>query len=322
MELRQLRYFISVADFCSFTRAAEHERIAQPSLSQQIRKLEDELGVRLFDRLGRRIRLTDFGERFRDRARRILAEVDGVRSEVDEFLGLRRGSVSVGAIPTVAPYLLPPALARFRQICPQVEVHVKEDLTHSLLEQLTSGRLDLGILSLPVRHPALVTLPLLEEPMSLAVPRSHPLWKRRRKVTLRELANEPFLLLREGHCFREDVLRTCNRLRVTPNVVFEAGQLETLIAMVGTGVGVTLLPRMARAAARLQRIGLVEFSPPHPVRTIGLVRARGKFTSPAAEAFMRTLEEVSGGLVLFQNGPKKGRRSGPKEVRSAELSPR
>jgi LysR family hydrogen peroxide-inducible transcriptional activator len=142
--------------------------------------------------------------------------------------------------------------------------------------------------------------------MMLAVPRSHPLWRRRRKVTLRELADEPFLLLRDGHCFREDVLKICKRLRLTPNVVFEGGQLETLIAMVGTGAGVTLLPGMAHAAAHLQSVGLIDFIPPRPSRTIGLVTARDKYSSPAAQAFARTLREVSEALTPAHNGSRKG----------------
>ncbi|HUU13315.1 MAG TPA: LysR family transcriptional regulator [Terriglobia bacterium] len=129
MELHQLRYFMAVARFGSFTRAAEHEHVAQPSLSQQIRKLEDELGVRLFDRLGRRSKLTPLGVRFLEHARRVLAEVEGARQEVEELLGLRRGTVWVGAIPTVAPYLLPKTLAAFAKADPEIAVSVKEDLT-------------------------------------------------------------------------------------------------------------------------------------------------------------------------------------------------
>jgi LysR family hydrogen peroxide-inducible transcriptional activator len=307
MELRQLRYFLSVANFGSFTRAAEHERIAQPSLSQQIRKLEDELGVRLFDRLGRRIRLTTFGARFRERARRVLAEVESAKAEVDELTGLRGGSVRVGAIPTVAPYLLPRALAAFSGKWPGIEVDVREDLTHSLIKQLAEGSLDLALLSLPVRHPALVSARLLEEPMLLAVPTSHPLWKRKRKVTLRELGREPFLLLRDGHCFRDDVLRICNRFRVSPKVVFEGGQFETLLAMVAAGSGVTLLPSMARNFTGLQPVGLIEFVAPRPTRSIGIVRAKEKYLTPAASAFAETLNGLWRTTRAEREGPGGGR---------------
>src|SRR5438309_2064675 len=149
MELHQLRYFLAVAHCRSFTKAAEREHVAQPSLSQQIRKLEDDLGARLFNRLGRKITLTTFGEHFQNHARRVLAELEGARHEVAALIGLRRGTVSVGAIPTVAPYLLPKALTAFAKACPGVTVAVHEDLTNSLLKQRTGGGLDLAVFSLP-----------------------------------------------------------------------------------------------------------------------------------------------------------------------------
>src|SRR5487761_1890533 len=136
MELHQLRYFRAVARFRSFTRAAEHEHVAQPSLSQQIRKLEDELGARLFNRLGRRVTLTAFGERFLDHAARVLQELEGARQEIQYIQGLRRGCVSLGAIPTLAPFLLPRILKAFAASCPGITVKVQEDLTASLLARL------------------------------------------------------------------------------------------------------------------------------------------------------------------------------------------
>ncbi len=291
MELHQLKYFMAVARFASFTRAAEHAHVAQPSLSQQIRKLEDELGVRLFDRLGRRIRLTPFGERFREHARRVLAEVDGAKQEVHEMLGLRRGAVWVGAIPTVAPYLLPRVLAAFARTCPMITVNVREDLTRSLLGQLAEGELDLALLSLPIRRPDLISEPLLTEPMLLAVPTRHPLWRRRRPVRLREVAQESFLLLRDGHCFRDDVLQICKRARLNPRVVFEGGQFDTLLAMVAVGAGITLIPEMVRQHHGRAGVGLLEFLPPQPARTIGIARSRDKFLTPAVRAFIQVLKQ-------------------------------
>ncbi|MGH9433875.1 MAG: LysR family transcriptional regulator, partial [Terriglobia bacterium] len=209
MEFRQLRYFRAVARFRSFTRAAEHEHVAQPSLSQQIRKLEDDLGARLFNRLGRRITLTAFGERFLEHATRVLLELEGARQEIQEIQGLRRGSVSLGAIPTVAPFLLPRILKAFAASCPGITVKVREGLTASLLSHLADGELDLALLTLPVRG-EFTTRPLLEDRMLLAVPSSHAVWKRRpRRVAFRDVASEPLLLLKDGHCFRDDVLKVC-----------------------------------------------------------------------------------------------------------------
>ncbi len=289
MELHQLRYFLAVARFNSFTRAAEHERVAQPSLSQQIRKLEDELGVRLFDRLGRRVRLTPFGTRFQERARRALEEVEGARQEVAQLMGLRQGTVWVGVIPTVAPYLLPRTLAAFAKGYPGIAVSLREDLTASLLGQLAAGDLDLALMSLPVKGQGFLAEKLFIDKMLLAVPSRHQLWRRRRAVGFAEVADEPFLLLKDGHCFRDDVLRICQRSRMNPHVVFEAGQFDTLMAMVEAGAGVTLIPEMAVRRFRHSNVGLLHFRLPQPTRTIGFVRSRGKSISPAARAFMDVL---------------------------------
>jgi LysR family hydrogen peroxide-inducible transcriptional activator len=289
MELHQLRYFLAVARFASFTRAAEHEHVAQPSLSQQVRKLEDELGVRLFDRLGRRIRLTDFGAHFRERARRALEEVEGARQEVAHLMGLRRGTVWVGVIPTIAPYLLPQTLAAFAKAYPSIAVSLKEDLTLPLLSQLTAGDLDLALMSLPVKGQDLIAEELFIENMALAVPKRHQLWRRHRPVRIAEVAEEPFLLLKDGHCFRDDVLRICQRSRMNPHVVFEAGQFDTLMAMVEAGAGVTLIPEMAIRHFRRSNVGLLPFRSPQPSRSIGVVRSRGKLLTPAARAFMDLL---------------------------------
>jgi len=293
MELHQLRYFLAVARFRSFTRAAEHEHVAQPSLSQQIRKLEDELGGRLFDRLGRKIALTLLGARFLEHARRALEEVEGARHEATELLGLRRGAVALGAIPTVAPYLLPRVLPVFRKAHPHISVTVHEDLTSALLVQLADGELDLALLSLPVRGGEFEAVPLYKEAMVLAVPRGHFLRRRARgAVSFAEVAQEPFLLLKDGHCFRDDVLEICKRSRLSPHVAFEGGQFDTLVAMVAAGAGITLLPETACPHFRRPGVTLVDLRPPRPTRTIGFVRAKNKYLTPAARALIQVLKET------------------------------
>ena len=293
MELHQLRYFQAVARFRSFTRAAEHERISQPSLSQQIRKLEDELGARLFDRLGRRIRLTAIGERFQEHTRRILNNLEDAQRDVKGMLGLHTGEAFVGVIPTVAPYILPQTLRRCSKAFPEITIDIVEDLTHGLIKRLADGDLDLALLSLPVEAPELVAEPLLRERMLLAVPGSHPLGRKRRRVSLDEVAREPFLLLKDGHCFRDDVLEVCKRAHLNPHVVFEGGQFDTLMAMVAAGTGVTLLPEMAASRYRNEEISLIEFAPPQPSRTLGIVRAKGKFLTPAARVFIDALHHLA-----------------------------
>lgn len=293
MELHQLRYFLAVSHSRSFTRAAEHEHVAQPSLSQQIRKLEDELGAQLFNRLGRSITLTRFGERFEPRARRVMDEIEGARQEMDEMLGLRRGHINLGALPTLAPYLLPSILAGFSRTYPGIAVNMREGLTNSMLADLAFGDLDLALLRLPVGGAEFVSEFLLKEGMLLAVPRRHALSRRSRQaVTLKDLAEERFLLLKDGHCFRDDVLEICKRCRVNPNVVFEGGQFDTLVAMVAAGNGVTLLPEMARPHYQHAGVRLIDFAPPSPTRTLGMVRVKGKFLTPSTRVFMEYVRKA------------------------------
>jgi LysR family hydrogen peroxide-inducible transcriptional activator len=294
MELHQLRYFLAVARFRSFTRAAEHAHVAQPSLSQQIRKLEHELGSPLFDRLGKTIRLTSLGERFQNHARRILADLEGARREVDEMLGAGHGEVSAGIIPTLAPFVLPRALSLCANSFPQIAVSIREELTDSLLHYLSEGELDLALMGRPGKRKELIAEPLFEDRMLLAVPLRHRLWRRRRSyVAFHEVAKEPFLLLKDGHCFREDVLRVCQRSRLNPNVVFEGGQLDTLVAMVAAGAGVTLLPEIARDHYRNAGVGLLEFQPPSPTRVIAVVRPRHKFLTSSAQAFIEVIKKIT-----------------------------
>jgi LysR family transcriptional regulator, hydrogen peroxide-inducible genes activator len=320
MEIHQLRYFLAVARLRSFTRAAEHEHVAQPSLSQQIRKLEDELGARLFNRLGRAITLTPFGERLEQRARRVLAELEGARQEVDEMLGLHRGSVSLGAIPTLAPYLLPPVLAGFGRDYPGISVSMREGLTGSLLAEVSAGELDLALLRLPVRGSEYISEPLVREGMLLAVPRRHRLSRRPGPVTLDDLSEERFLLLKDGHCFRDDVLQICKRCRVNPNVVFEGGQFDTLVAMVATGAGVTLLPEMARRHYQHSGVGLLDFVPPCPTRTIGLVRVKDQFLTPATRVFIEHLRRTCAGACSSPGtSPARGGSHATARVREGGL---
>src|SRR5579884_1382204 len=255
MELHQLRYFCAVVRKGNFSRAAEDQRVAQPSLSQQIIKLENELGAKLFDRFPRSARLTSFGRAFLPKAEAILRQVAEARTEIQEMTGAVKGEVSIGAIPTIAPYLLPSALARFTRKHPGVTVSVVEEITPLLLDQLRQGKLDMALLALPVPGVDLICEELI-----------------------REIKNEPFLLLKEGHCFRENTLLACRRSRVRPNIVFESGQFASIIAMVSAGIGISVVPAMAvekhsgcsfiriRDESSMRRVGLVQLKDHFPTR--------------------------------------------------------
>jgi LysR family transcriptional regulator, hydrogen peroxide-inducible genes activator len=289
MQIHQLRYFCAVASSGSFTRAARHEHIAQPSLSQQIRKLEDELGTKLFDRLGRTVRLTQFGEAFLPRAEAILRQVHTAKLEIQEMSGTGQGKLVIGAIPTIAPYFLPQCLASFAQRFPRVQVSVVEEVTDELLNRLQEGTLDLALLALPVPATHCLSHELFRERLYVVVPQSHRL-AALTQVHLKEIENDPFLLLKEGHCFRENTLSACGRARVRPNVVFESGQFTTILAMVAAGTGVSVVPEMAIESR--ERCRFIPIADENAFRRVGIVQLKQHFRSRVHRGFLDHLREM------------------------------
>ena len=286
MELHQLRYFCAVAEAGSFSRAAEQSHVSQPSLSQQIMKLEDELGARLFDRLGRSVRLTETGQTFLPRARAVLRELEAARGDVVEQKDSIGGSVTIGVIPTVAPYFLPQRLTGFSRKYPQVRLTVVEEITPALLDLLRASKADLAILALPIRGHEFETFPLLTERLFAALPRGHKL-ATRRALSLKDLRSQPFLLLRDGHCFRDTAVAACDRARLHPQIIFESGQFSSLLSMVGAGMGVSIVPEMA--IDKKSRCRFVRIDDPVATRTIGAVVLRGRSLSRAHHAFLSHL---------------------------------
>src|ERR1700682_4818980 len=273
MELHQLRYFCAVAETNSFSRAAEQSHVSQPSLSQQIMKLEDELGARLIDRLGRSVRLTELGKTFLPRARAVLRELEAAKGDVVEQKESVGGSITVGVIPTVAPYLLPLQLSSFSRKYPQAQLTVVEEITPILLERLRAGSIDVAILALPIRGHEFESFPLLTERLFAALPKRHKLSKRR-SVELKDLRAEPFVLLRDGHCFRDTTIAACGRARLHPQIIFESGQFSSLLAMVGAGMGISIVPAMAIEKGMSCRY--VPIADADAARTIGTVVLRGR----------------------------------------------
>ncbi len=295
MELHQLRYFCAVARKGSFTRAAEEQHVAQPSLSQQILKLESELGAKLFDRLGRTVRLTEFGKTFLVRAQDILRQLGEARLEIQEMTGAEKGRVNLGAIPTIAPYFLPSRLAAFVRTHPGIEIKVMEETTPALLRMLQEATIDLALLALPVPKPGLHCEELLREPLHVVVPRTHRLGAQT-AVDLRQIENEPFLLLKEGHCFRENTLSACRRARMRLNVAFESGQFETILAMVAAGMGVSVVPQMAMAPHTGCRF--LPIADERAQRRIGLVRLRNRYATHAQKLLIEYLKASVSGQAL------------------------
>jgi LysR family hydrogen peroxide-inducible transcriptional activator len=283
MEFHQLRYVCAIAETSSFSRAAERCRVAQPSLSQQILKLEEDLGTKLFDRLGRSIRLTEAGRAFLPHARSILSQMETARSSVADKSADVRGSVAVGVIPTIAPYLMPRYTTAFTKKHPEAKLRIVEEITPVLVESLRDLSIDLAILALPLRHKDLKLFPLRTEPLLAALPKDHPR-AAAESLSLKDLRGESFVMLRDGHCFRDLSLAACTHARVTPRIVFESGQFSSLFGMVAAGVGISLVPEMAidrNAGCRYVRL-----SDARATRTIVAAVLHGRSFNRVQQAFL------------------------------------
>lgn len=288
MTLQELRYVVALADTGHFAKAAERCHVSQPTLSTQVKKLEDYLGVTLFDRSLRKASVTPVGREIVETARLILAEADRIKAIAKRSLDPMARTLQLGVIPTVAPYLLPHALKVVHRAHPNLRLLLREDFTANLLFSLGQGRLDAALLALPLPAEGLQTVALFEEPFVAALPKGHPL-ARKKLLDPGELVGEKILLLEEGHCFREQALEVCG-LRGDFGEEVKATSLETLRQMVTIGIGCTLLPALAaKGPGRNVGIELREFKRPVPQRTIGLAwRSR----SPHQETLLRLAETM------------------------------
>lgn len=288
MEMHQLRYLIAVARTGSFSRAAEQCHVTQPSLSQQIQKLEAELGERLFDRMHREVRLTATGRALMSRALRILEEVDGVFRDVHDTREILQGTLTLGVLPTIAPYMLPEVAGRFARAFPKVDMVVMEDTTDALLRLGLGHEIDLALVSDPIRDARFEVKALLTEELLLALPTGHRLASRK-TVAASELDQERLIVMREGHCLGEQVLGFCDRRSLRPQISFRSAQIETVQALVRGGLGVSLIPAMAAGQGRAT--GLVYRSlSPVPRRVINAIWPRQRPLSRTAQEFVKALE--------------------------------
>ena len=270
MELHQLRYFVAVAELLSFTKAAARCRVSQPSLSQQIQKLENELGQPLVDRLGRRVRLTEAGDVFYERAAAVLDALDDARTSVQNGHDWQKGALSVGAIHTVAPYLLPDVVRRLRRRFPHVQIAVKEQLTEELVAACVAGELDVAIVALPIAERRVRTEPLFTEKLVAVVPATSELANRKR-LSLADVTSQPFVLLNDMHCLGRQTLQLCADRNCTPAVSCHTAQLLTVQELVALGQGVSLVPEMAARRDRDKRRVCRELQGPPIEREIGMI---------------------------------------------------
>ncbi len=290
MKLRHLSYFIAVAEQLSFSKAAEGLRVAQPAISQQIRALERELGVQLFDRVGKRVSLTEAGRALLPHARQIIAAVEAAENEVHERNSLTRGTASLGAPPTVSTHLLPDQLLRFKRRHPGLEVTLREAGTETLLQLIEVGQLDLAIVAADRLPDVVESVPLLEEEYVLAVSAQHPLSRAARKmVRLADLAAEAFILFPEGYRLREVTLSACRRAGFEPKVALDGGAMQSALEFVAAGLGVALMPELALEGRK--DIHALSISDQSLRRTLGLVWRKGHYLSPAARALREFLTQ-------------------------------
>jgi len=286
MELHHLRYFVAVAHHLSFTKAADECRVAQPSLSQQVRRLENELHARLFDRYGPRVHLTDVGRVLLPRAEAILKAVEDSRAAVGEVMGVKRGRVVLGTLPMTGSRVLPQAVAAFRARYPEVQVILREESTAALTEMVMRGETDVTLTTLPVTHDELEVMEVLTEDILLAVPPGHRLAASPGPVELTAVAKEPFMVLKHGFGFRDLALSACRKAGFEPRIAYESAHIDTIQAMVAVGLGVALVPRMAAERDRDPAPVFLDVSRPVLTRTLALVWRRDRYISAAAAAFL------------------------------------
>jgi LysR family hydrogen peroxide-inducible transcriptional activator len=288
MNLRALQYFVKLADLRHFSKAAEACFVSQPTLSTQIRKLEDELGVQLVERAPRKIMLTPVGEDVAERARLVLNDVAEIRAVARRAGDPADGNLRLGLFPTLAPYFLPHVIPKVRTQFPNLRLQLAEEKTENIINMLQQGELDAALLALPINDDGLDMEILFEEPFVLALPAEHPLGAKAR-ITLKDLNGAELLLLDEGHCLRDHALEVCTLAGAHERVDFHATSMETLRQMVAANVGITLMPLLSVKPPIAQTSNLItkRFASPAPSRTIAMVWRN----SSALSGFLRELAD-------------------------------
>jgi LysR family hydrogen peroxide-inducible transcriptional activator len=292
LKLKDLRYLVALADERHFGRAATRCFVSQPTLSAQLKKLESYLGVQLIERQPNRVTLTEAGEQIVARARRILEASDEVLALARTHRDPLAGKLRMALLPTIGPYLLPRVAREIHKALPRLELQLYEYQTVPMLEKLSAGQVDLGILALPVDMEGLEARQLYKEPFELALPAQHRLAKKK-EVKVEDLKGETLLLLEDGHCLRDQALEVCTGIGVHEKQDFRATSLETLRQMVATGAGVTLLPELAsRSAYGASRdVVLRPFVEPQPVRYVGAIWRKTTARRPAIDAVGDLIEK-------------------------------
>jgi DNA-binding transcriptional LysR family regulator len=287
VDINQLRYFLTVAELGSFSHAAGRCYVSQPALSTQIQKLENELGLLLFNRTRRKIVPTEAGRILVGRAKRVLAQIEIAKREVRSADGIRESKVAFGILPTIAPYFLPQILHTFRKQCPKIRLIINEGMTFRLLELIEENKLDFAIVSLPIKEHGFEQEKLFTEEMLLALPNHSPLC-RKGKIRMEDLHSECFILLHEGHCLGDQIIDFCNRHDFAPRIAFKGGHLATVQSLVAAGLGISLVPRMALSSGP-PGIQYRSVAGSHPRRSIAIVTRSKRPLKKAVQDLMEHL---------------------------------
>lgn len=283
MELHQLRYVIAVAEERHFTRAARSLGVAQPSVSKQIRLLEEELGATLFHRTRGNVTLSTAGEAFLPWARQVVTDLASAVDEAREIGGLRRGRLSVGATPSITTSILPQALRRFHATYPGIELKLHEAGSRDLIREVNEGNLDLALVILPVTLRSLETVPLLREELVVAVASSHPLAERKR-IALGELSETPLVMFRPGYDLRATTLAACTAAGFEPRFAVEGGEMDGVLRLTEAGIGVAIVPSMV--VARGGPLRAIRISPASVTRTVAFAYRRDRRVTRATRELM------------------------------------
>ena len=303
ISIKQLRYFSAVANTGHFGAAAQLCAVTQPALSMQVQELEKELGLQLLERGRRGVSLTPGGREIAERAARVLADVNDLIDSARQFAGSFSGTLRFGAIPSIAPYLLPQLLPLIRTTYPDLDLQLRETQTQKLLDELVDGQLDVVLLALPVEHAGIETAPLFDDRFLLALPASRKIPAKVR-ATPELLRSDRLLLLEEGHCLRDQALAVCDLRKVESIDMFGASSLSTIVQMVSNGLGLTLLPELSLdLETRRADIRVMRFTDPEPQRVIGLA---WRETSPRKRDFA-----ALGELIVEAAGQRKVRAPTP-----------
>lgn len=295
MNIRDLEYLIALADFKHFRKAADACNVSQPTLSGQIRKLEDELGTILLERTSRKVLFTQSGLMLVEQAKAVLREVKILKEMASNQGKEMSGPLHIGVIPTLGPYLSPLILPRLKTLFPELDLYIYELQTNTLIEQLESGQLDCGILAFAKESEPFIEVPIFHEKMLLAVSKQHE-WAEKKQIDIRQLRDKEMLMLDDGHCLKTQTMDYCLSVGARENIRFKANSIETLRNMVAANTGISFIPELATKIAHTENIAYLSFSEPEPYRAVGLIYRPGSPLRVRYERLAKAIQEMMEGL--------------------------